>query len=53
MGCVLFQTELYKEMIEVTQPVFMKIFDEAIQTNGGNYLVGDSVSVIASHPEKK
>ena len=30
-------------MIEVTHPLFMKLFEEALQANGGSYLVGESV----------
>ena len=40
-------------MIEVTHPLFMKLFDEAIKANGTNYLVGDSVSISAPHSEYK
>ena len=39
----LFQKEGYKNMIEVTHPLFMKLFEEALQSNGGSYLVGESV----------
>ena len=38
-------------MVEVTQPLFMKLFEEAIEANGGSYLVGDSVSICAPHSE--
>ena len=30
-------------MIEVTHPLFMKLFEEALESNGGSYLVGESV----------
>ena len=40
-------------MIEVTHPLFMKLFDEAIKANGTNCLVGDSVSISAPHSEYK
>ena len=43
--CVPFQKELQKNMVEVVYPKFLATFEKGLETNGGKYFVGDSVSV--------
>ena len=43
--CVQFQKELQKNMVEVVYPKFLATFEKGLESNGGKYFVGDSVSV--------
>ena len=39
-----FQKELLNNLADVLYPKFLKMFEKALEENGGKYFVGDSVS---------
>ena len=39
------QKELQKNMVEVVYPKFLAMFEKGLESNGGKYFAGDSVSL--------